>query len=144
MQTTELEDGTVVVLESEADREAREIEAILRGEQPSGITRVIDVRPSVADDERRRQQHAGAADAALVVSAGGDGGDGDGAGAQGQSDKQEDNDATTIRKNQKKDQGPSAANQRKISRAERRRLIKEEIQRLAQDETKAYYQPRLW
>lgn len=41
-------------------------------------------------------------------------------------------------------QDPDGEEQKPLSRAERRRLIKEEIQRLAQGEQPVYYQRRLW
>lgn len=118
VQTTELEDGTIVMIESEAEREARELlqQAELK----------IDIKPTVAEPETQEEHKQTPEDKAEIVE---------------QLKAQVRQTATDSDSEQS---GPPVDGQKPISRAERRRLIKEEIRKLAQSDKPMYYQRRLW
>ncbi|KAF2999535.1 hypothetical protein E8E14_004611 [Neopestalotiopsis sp. 37M] len=112
--TTELEDGTVINIETQED------------DAPSGNAAqlkkgdfVIEVRPSVPEDATQRplQQDE-----------------------KTRSDPKPDENAKKTDDAPK----PAEVEEEPMSRAERRRRIKEEIRELSQGETPLYYQRRLW
>lgn len=130
--TTTLDDGTVIVGPSEADRdEQMRIAKKYELQSPDGPSRdtTETVKPPAAQQQKEKPLS----------------GDGHGDATQEQ--------LRTLSLLQihaaKQAWGvahpdPLAKNPLPISRAERRRLIKEEIQRLAQDKKPLYYQRRLW
>ncbi|KAH6885332.1 hypothetical protein B0T10DRAFT_492458 [Thelonectria olida] len=123
---TRLEDGTVVVQESEAQREAREQhQAIEVTETPSGGHAVQKVIPKANKDiDFKVNQDA----------------------------KQENIDIVEQLKAKMKEKmqpvtPPDVVATKKskpLSRAQRRKLIKQDLQRSAQAEDPAYYQRRMW
>jgi hypothetical protein len=117
--TTELEDGTVVIIESEAEREARE--------QAENV--VIVKQTHLEEPAQDSTVEEGASPAAPVL-------DPDKSEREWKLQQQ-------AEKNQK-NPDPLAKDQKPISRAERRRLIKEEIHKLSHFEEPVYYQRRLW
>lgn len=113
-----LEDGTVVEIESEIERERREQRE--RQEQ-----QVIEVAPTVLDEAtiERGKEVASNEKLAMVESL----------------------KAQAAHKSWGVDHpDPLAKSKVPVTRAERRRLIKEEIQRLSQPNERVYYQRRLW
>jgi hypothetical protein len=126
--TTELEDGTIVILDD--------------GGGGSGTKQelVVEVKPSVAEDASNEQQSNPDDNAHL---------DRDGSAVTEQPAKTAK--GKTKGKGSKKGNGKDSAAdpasespQKPMSRAERRRRIKEEIMRLSQGEERGYYQRRLW
>jgi hypothetical protein len=162
--TAELADGTVVVLESDAEREARRIDAYLRGEvldeDPDG-RRVLDVaggrvleggQDVVVVRTSPGQEGPGAG----AVAADGRGGEVKGQQQDQQQDQQQQDhhplragpgdgvvlvDPDTYERVNVVDED---APPKYISPAERRRLIKEELHKLAQGDKKVAYQRRVW
>ncbi|KHO01286.1 uncharacterized protein MAM_00287 [Metarhizium album ARSEF 1941] len=135
-ETVRLQDGTVEVQESPADKdeEARIAKKYELQEDKTGTTR------GRGDDVRRQaEQRQGSAPGE----------------AQSSGPKKEATPAqlTMLETIKQRAAGqtwgvrhpdPLAKNARPITRAERRKLIKDEIQRLAQADTPVYYQRRLW
>ncbi|UNI13666.1 hypothetical protein JDV02_000388 [Purpureocillium takamizusanense] len=153
--TTELGDGTVVLLESDADKEAKEVERLVataHAPSEAETTPREEEEDASSDHDGRREK-------------------------QQQQEEGERRRASRREKGNKDDKAAAAArpvSQRQraiieqlqadvaakswgvehpdplkkskvpITRAERRRLIKEEISRLAQSEQRVYYQRRLW
>ncbi|KAL2754019.1 hypothetical protein ACRALDRAFT_209485 [Sodiomyces alcalophilus JCM 7366] len=148
--TTELEDGTIIVLELGGDAGAladtRTQSKKLQREQEEQSGTVIEIKPSVSSDTpmdelvqkvfeegtasrdevaevlRLAQAHAEAEMAA-------------------QSERERNLRLQTDRNQLHPD--PAAETQKPLSRAERRKLIKEEIRRLSYDDEPVYYQRRL-
>lgn len=135
--TTELEDGTVVLVESDADKEAKEVEQLVAtAHMPEDEKASHEVKSDNAQEKQRHQQ-------------------------QQQQPASQKKNAVPVSERQRtiiaqlqadvaaKSWGvehpdPLKKSKVPITRAERRRLIKEEIQRLAQSEQRVYYQRRLW
>lgn len=113
--TTELEDGTVVVVEDAYHADRRVAQKRLEGRARP----VVDTAVAVAGGTR---EEVGAGGEALTV--------------------REQNERAQLARNMAHPD-PSAADQRPVSRAERRRLIREELRRLSHVERPAY-QPRAW
>lgn len=139
MTTTELDDGTVVFVESEAAKEAEE----MRETVAAGVSaQAPPPPPQDGGDEDSPPETAPAAPAD------GDGaGDGDGGG--GVSSEQLALVERLRAQVAAKSWGvahpdPQSKSRIPVTRAERRRLIKEEIRRLAQADQPVYYQRRLW
>ncbi|KAM0277485.1 hypothetical protein ACHAQH_005763 [Verticillium albo-atrum] len=129
--TTELEDGTIIVLESEAQAEANQRTPI-----------VVEVRPSVPQPEHMQGQKVLASSphdalAAELRAAR------ESLEAAEDVSERERNVRLLSEKNQL-NPDPVAEDQKPISRAERRRLIKEELFRLSHDEEPVHYQRRLY
>ncbi|KAL3965200.1 hypothetical protein VFPFJ_06130 [Purpureocillium lilacinum] len=139
--TTELEDGTVVLVESDADKEAKEVEQLVAtAHMPEDEKASHEVKSDNAQEKQRhRQRHR----------------------QQQQQPASRKENAGPVSERQRsiiaqlqadvaaKSWGvehpdPLKKSKVPITRAERRRLIKEEIQRLAQSEQRVYYQRRLW
>jgi hypothetical protein len=119
--TTELEDGTIIVLESEVEREAREQEQIL-----------IEVRPTIPEKERLETVveepepgYEAVAEEDVAVS---------------------ERERNVLQQKEKTQSHPDPVvdDQKPISRAQRRKLIKEEIRRLSHQDQPVYYQRRLY
>ncbi|CRK21930.1 hypothetical protein BN1723_013392 [Verticillium longisporum] len=130
--TTELEDGTIIVLESEAHAEANQRDPV-----------VVEVRPSVPDPASApaRQQKVLAPSphdelAAELRAAR------TSLEAAREMSERERNVRLLSEKNQL-NPDPSAEDQKPISLAQRRRLIKEELFRLSHDDKPVHYQRRL-
>ncbi|KAJ6446948.1 hypothetical protein O9K51_01723 [Purpureocillium lavendulum] len=132
--TTELEDGTVVLIESDADKEAKEVEQLVSTAHIPAQDRALPKNEPSHEPEKQRQQqsresrnkdtaHVSERQHAII--------------AQLQADVAAKSWGVEHPDPLKKSKIP-------ITRAERRRLIKEEIQRLAQSEQRVYYQRRLW
>ncbi|ROT40998.1 hypothetical protein SODALDRAFT_330714 [Sodiomyces alkalinus F11] len=149
--TTELEDGTIVVLDTGEDTgplaDIRTQSKKRQHGQEEQRETVIEIKPSVPEEKpldkliqkvfeegtasrdevaealRLAQQHAEAELAA-------------------QSERERNLRLQTARNQLHPD--PGAETQKPISRAERRRLIKEEIRRLSYDDEPVYYQRRLY
>jgi hypothetical protein len=126
--TTELADGTVVILDDDGGGPGQKPEL------------VVEVKPSVAEDPSNEQQSNP---------------DDNTHNARGGSAVTEQPTKTTKSKTKSKgskngkrrDSGVepgSESPQKPMSRAERRRRIKEEIMRLSQGQERGYYQRRLW
>lgn len=132
--TTELEDGTIVVIESEAEAEAKQREPIVLEVKPTGEDAQQLLLGGVKQDElqvgprleleKELQQKMLEEDNADLP-------------------ERERNVKKLTDKNQLHPD-PEAEDQKPISRAERRRLIKEEIKRLSYDNQPVYYQRRLY
>ncbi|OIW31102.1 hypothetical protein CONLIGDRAFT_631000 [Coniochaeta ligniaria NRRL 30616] len=128
--TTELADGTVVVVDVDPGRP----EAYRPPRRPEREQVVVEVRPTVAGDEAEDVRDAGRDrldDAVEVLREGRHGGE------------SLPDDGEKERDGLKAEEGGTKT-QKKLGRAERRRRIKEEIQRLAQGDKRGVYQPRLW
>ncbi|PNY27507.1 Uncharacterized protein TCAP_02580 [Tolypocladium capitatum] len=122
--TTELEDGTVVFLESEADREAKEMKRMADDAAQT---------PPSRDGDDEEQQDAPAPQ------------DGSGGVSKRQLAIIEQLKAQVAAKSWGVEHpDPLSKSRIPVTRAERRRLIKEEIRRLAQADEPVYYQRRLW
>lgn len=122
--TTELEDGTVVVVDLGPDA--------YRPPRPdSGDQQVVvvEVTPTVAGEQGQENVRGDER--------------GDDAGEVSREEKHNKESPPDGRAEEKAGSGPTKP-QKKLSRAERRRKIKEEIQRLSQGDKKGIYQPRLW
>lgn len=123
--TTELEDGTVVVVDLGPDT--------YRPPRPdSGDQQVVvvEVTPTVAGEqghENVRGEKSERVDDAVEVPR----------------EERHSKESPPDSRAEDKMEG-SVKPQKKLSRAERRRKIKEEIQRLSQGDKKGIYQPRLW
>ncbi|KAL9944008.1 hypothetical protein D7B24_001381 [Verticillium nonalfalfae] len=131
--TTELDDGTIIVLESEAQAEAHQRDPV-----------VVEVRPSVPDPAAAApaRQPKGLAPsphdelaAALRAAR-------TSLEAAHDLSERERNVRLLSEKNQL-NPDPSAEDQKPISLAQRRRLIKEELFRLSHDDKPVHYQRRL-
>lgn len=119
--TTELEDGTIVIVDDEYDRSWR---------KPT----VVEIKPTQPDDtedvslsdDQQQQQPLDTDDEAPT--------------------KTEEREADEGKKQDTSANDPTDAEklQKPISRAERRRRIKEDIQKLSQGEKQGYYQRRLY
>lgn len=130
--TTELEDGTVIVVEVDMGADAYRPPKMVQTEPV-----VVEVSPTVAGEEPGREdsgtgekEGAGPDDAVDVLR------EGKPVEQPPDSGRQEDGEG-------KKKEGKTKR-EKKLSPAERRRQIKEEIQRLAQGNERGIYQPRLW
>jgi hypothetical protein len=122
--TTELEDGTIIILESEAEREARE--------QSEAVTIQIDATsPGQSPNEERVEEEESERQAREPDKP-----------IEGMTERE-----LNVWQQSQKDQpnpDPESVNQKPLSRSERRRLIKEEIHRLSHDSEPVLYQRRLW
>ncbi|KAH6683677.1 hypothetical protein F5X68DRAFT_210985 [Plectosphaerella plurivora] len=132
--TTELEDGTIVVVNSQAGAEAGAQEPLILEVKPEGQDAhkmivggvkqdELQVGPRLELEKELRQKML--QDDAMDVP------------------ERERNVKKLSDKNQLHPD-PEADDQKPISRAERRRLIKEEIKRLSYDDQPVYYQRRLY
>ncbi|CAM1506255.1 Fc.00g058960.m01.CDS01 [Cosmosporella sp. VM-42] len=112
--TTELEDGTILVIGEEAEEQKQEQEVL------------VEVKPTLPEQEEKKQQEEEEPkkDKAEIVA--------------------ELSAKIAEQSNGVEYPDPLVKNPKPISRAERRRLIKQEIRRLAQSDKPLYYQRRLW
>lgn len=125
--TTELEDGTVVVVDLDFGED--------KFRPPSTEKQiVIEVKPTVEETENKSARDDDIAEEP--------GENKHREEASNSGDENEQNIGAEV-KGRGKGEG-EAKKQKKLSRAERRRLIKEEIQRLAQYDKPMLYQRRLW
>ncbi|KAH7316732.1 hypothetical protein B0I35DRAFT_433854 [Stachybotrys elegans] len=113
--TTKLEDGTVIVGESEADKEARE-------HKDHREAQVVEI---VATEEHGHANNKGVAKEKLAML---------------EAIKAQAADKAWAVDNP----DPASNNHLPVTRAERRRMIKDEIQRLSQTNERTLYQRRLW
>ncbi|KAM0326205.1 hypothetical protein ACHAQA_006802 [Verticillium albo-atrum] len=128
--TTELQDGTIVVLESEAQAEANQRSPI-----------VVEVRPSLPHPEPAAQQKVLAPSPQDALAA-------ELRAAQIALEKadvtERERNVRLLSERNQLNPDPVAEDQKPISRAQRRRLIKEELFRLSHDEQPVHYQRRLY
>jgi hypothetical protein len=127
--TTELADGTIIVLD-DGD-----------GGTGEGGEAVVEVKPTLAD-ETPGSGHSTEKQQQTDIEA-----DADGPPSTQQPTKTAKKQSKTSKKKAKGspvEEDESGQPQKPMSRAERRRRIKEEIMRLSQGEERGYYQRRLW
>ncbi|KAB5562878.1 hypothetical protein GE09DRAFT_762953 [Coniochaeta sp. 2T2.1] len=137
--TTELEDGTVIVVDIPPGPDA------YRPPRPEGEQVVVEIRPTVPGDDKTRIVEGGRKDGAVEVLREGKGDE------KAQSRRQEelrdskkDEGKKRESDSQKKDDKGKGKRPKKLSRAERRRQIKEELQKMSQGDRRGLWQPRLW
>ncbi|KAK7433260.1 hypothetical protein QQZ08_000196 [Neonectria magnoliae] len=125
--TTELEDGTIVTLESEAQREAREQRVMIEVKQTKPGEEVEKVgKPSDEMDKAAKSKVNPEAQQKNI-------------------DIVEEFKAKMSEKISAASQpGKSAKKSKPLTRAQRRKMIKQDLQRSAQLEEPAYYQRRMW
>jgi hypothetical protein len=143
--TTELEDGTVIVLDSEAERESREQREAMAlkvtptvREEASPVEHVIAEAPEQEADKTQVPADKGSLEVESHELESTESTSDD-----EELDERERNLQQQKERNQKHPD-PDADDQRPITRAERRRLIKEELFKLSHDDQPVYYQRRLW
>ncbi|KOS21133.1 hypothetical protein ESCO_004050 [Escovopsis weberi] len=140
-----LEDGTIVLLESEAERSILEQRDLFAASEP---TVEAKLQPSSIAD----QEVAPAGPAAADTGDGDEDEDGDGdmlvEGGKATRKQIKMMEQITAQAAQKawavENPDPLSKDKAPVSRAQRRRMIKEEIQRLAHGQEPVYYQRRLW
>lgn len=134
--TKTLEDGTVVTIESEVERERREAMELQQHQQ-----QVIEVTETRREDLERQQQKQPAPSSVESSE------------QQRPSKQLTAGKLAMLETLKNKASGkawavehpdPLANNKVPVTRAERRRLIREEIQRLSRSNERVYYQRRLW
>ncbi|KAH6605294.1 hypothetical protein Trco_007001 [Trichoderma cornu-damae] len=136
---TDLEDGQLILVETEAQRWSREA----RGVVPQAAVSDAEIQveetqaepePEARREEQKEEEHK---EAAVAVEGG----------------KPTEAQLTMLEAIQKsvadkswavENPDPLSRNKAPLSRAERRKMIKDEIKRLAQSEKPIYYQRRLW
>lgn len=134
--TTELEDGTIVIIEDEYHADRRAAQQKVEGKPPRA-----DSPPILYPDTPENKALAEAEKKKGFI------------GPARKPEEEEEDENVTIREKNERAQleqnlrhpDPEAVDQRPISRAERRRLIKEELRRLSHVEVEGNgYQRRVW
>ncbi|KAK4187274.1 hypothetical protein QBC35DRAFT_499204 [Podospora australis] len=123
--TTELPDGTIVILDDDSN-----VSRPPHEDPNAPEVAVVEVKPTVQGPEENPAKQKGKTTKAAKSGK--------------TAEKKKGGFFSIWGKKGQKEKDDAAAAQKPMSRAERRRRIKEEIQRLAQGEERGLYQRRLW
>ncbi|KAB5560202.1 hypothetical protein GE09DRAFT_82328 [Coniochaeta sp. 2T2.1] len=136
--TTELEDGTVIVVDIPPGPDA------YRPPRPDGEQVVVEVRPTVAGGDVTQRVTEGRKGDTVEVLREGKSERLQPGSQQELRDSKKDEGKKRESDSQKKEDKGKAKRPKKLSRAERRRQIKEELQKMSQGDRRGLWQPRLW